>query len=116
MKEYAGGGTNSQEQYFGCKLCSTRNVIECAFGILKARFGCLRRAMDINLKDLPNVIYACFVLHNYCEVNKESINKEKVRMSIYYNREFQPETVPNRYMTDTNERERKNKKNIDKIF
>ena len=61
MKEYAGGGTNSQEQYFGYRLCSARNVIECSFGRLKARFGCLRRAMDINIHDLPNVIYACFI-------------------------------------------------------
>ena len=59
LKEYAAGGTNSQEQYFGYRLCSARNVIKCAFGILKARFGCLGRAMDINLNDLPNVIYAC---------------------------------------------------------
>ena len=44
MKEYVGGGTNRQEQYFGYRLCSARNVIECSFGRLKARFGCLRWA------------------------------------------------------------------------
>ena len=48
MKEYANGGSTKQEQYFGFKLCSARNVIECAFGRLKARFSILRRAMDIN--------------------------------------------------------------------
>ena len=56
IKEYAGGGTNHQEQYFGYRLCSARNVIECSFGKQKVRFGCLRRAMDINMADLPNVI------------------------------------------------------------
>uniref|UniRef100_A0A0E9QG68 DDE Tnp4 domain-containing protein n=1 Tax=Anguilla anguilla TaxID=7936 RepID=A0A0E9QG68_ANGAN len=35
-------------------------VIECSFGRLKARFGALRRAMDINLDDLPFVINARF--------------------------------------------------------
>ena len=49
MKEYAGDGSTVQEQYFGYRLCSARNVIECAFGRLKARFGCLMRDMDINL-------------------------------------------------------------------
>ena len=107
MKEYAGGGTNSQEQYFGYKLCSARNVIECAFGRLKARFRCLTRVMDINLDKLPAAIYAYFVLHNYCELNKESINEEMVKISIHYDREFQPQTVPNRYLTDTNETEGK---------
>ncbi|KAF3852604.1 hypothetical protein F7725_005959 [Dissostichus mawsoni] len=30
-----------------------------------ARFAALRRPMDINLDDLPHVIYSCFVLHNF---------------------------------------------------
>lgn len=107
MKEYAGGGTNCQEQYFGYRLCSARNVIECAFGRMKARFGCLKRAMDINILDLPNVIYACFVLHNYCELNNESVNEETVRSALSYDQEFQPDTSANRYMTDCNETEGK---------
>ena len=36
MKEYVYGGSNRQEQYFGLDFCSARNVIECAFGQLKA--------------------------------------------------------------------------------
>ena len=32
MKEYANGGSTVQEQYFGYRLCSAQNVIECAFG------------------------------------------------------------------------------------
>lgn len=107
MKEYAGGGANSQEQYFGCQLCSARNVIECAFRRLKARFGCLRRAMDINIHDLPKVIYACFILHNYCELNNESVNEETVWSAIFYDQEIQPDTSANRYMTGCNETEGK---------
>lgn len=57
MKEYAGGGVNCHEQYFGYRLCSASNVMECSIGKLKARFGCLKWAMDINMCDLPNVIY-----------------------------------------------------------
>ena len=41
-------------------------------------------------------MHACFVLHNYCELNNESINEETVRMTINYDREFQPPTIPNR--------------------
>ena len=67
MKEYTNGGSTLQEQYFEPKLCSARFVIECAFGRLKTHFGILRRPVDININDLPQVIYACFVLHNFCE-------------------------------------------------
>ncbi|KAK7922006.1 hypothetical protein WMY93_008908 [Mugilogobius chulae] len=94
MKEYANGGSNAQEQYFGLSLCRARMVIECAFGRLKARFGALTRAMDINLHDLPFVIYACFVLHNICELNKDSIDDNSVSEAIQHDRENQPASQP----------------------
>ena len=88
MKEYANGRSTAQEQYFGYKLCSARNEIECAFGRLKARFSSLRREMDINLIDLPTVIYACFVLHNFCEVNKESIPDDRIVAAVANDSEY----------------------------
>ena len=99
MKEYAAGGSTPREQYFGYKLCSARNVIECSFGQLKARFSCLncKRAMDIkfNIDDLPMVIYACFVLNNYCELNNEYVHDELVRNAVSYDQDFQPTTQAN---------------------
>ena len=99
MKEYAGGGVTVQEQYFGYRLCSAHKVIECSFGRLKARFSCLKRAMDINTEELPTVIYACFVLHNFCETRKDSIHDDLVQRTIEYKREFQPTTEPPRINT-----------------
>ena len=46
-------------------------VIECAFGCLKARFGSLRREMDIKLDNLTQCTDSCFILHNFCEMRKE---------------------------------------------
>ncbi|KAL2080758.1 hypothetical protein ACEWY4_024551 [Coilia grayii] len=86
MKEYASGGQTPQEQYFGLSLCRARMVIECAFGRLKARFGALRRPMDLNLGDLPLVIIACFVLHNFCELNKEPIAQANIDAAVRYDR------------------------------
>ena len=77
MKEYANGAKTPNEQFFGFRLSSARMVIECAFGRLKARFGCLRRNMDIRLEELPVVIYSCFILHNFCESKKEPINQHR---------------------------------------
>ena len=90
MKEFDCGGSTAQKQYFGLKLCSARMVIECAFGKLKARFGMLRRAMDINIHDLPAVIYSCFVIHNFCEIHGESLLDEAVTSSVNYDSHFQP--------------------------
>ena len=52
--------------------------------------------MDVNIDDLPYVIYACFVLHNFCEVNKEFVSDDRVRSSLIYDRYFQPDTANNR--------------------
>lgn len=84
-------------------LCQSRMVIECSFGRLKARFGALKRAMDINLEELPLVIYACFVLHNFCEMNNERISDEHVSAAMSYDKEFQPPLHANQYRTDCNE-------------
>ena len=89
-KEYANRGSTQREQYFGFRLCSARNVIECAFGCLKARFAALKRDMDINLTDLPSVIYSCFVLHNFCEENKESVCEELVMTVVSEEQRSQP--------------------------
>ena len=62
MKEYSNGGGTLQEQYFGMTLCQSRVVIVC-FQAYKAWFDALKRAMDINIKDVASVSYACFVLH-----------------------------------------------------
>ena len=86
----ANGGTTPTEQYFGYKLSSARMVIECSFGCLKGRWGALRRAMDIKLDDLPSVIFACFVLHNFCELHGETVTEERVQEACSYDREFQP--------------------------
>ena len=90
LKEYANGGTTPTEQYFGYKLSSARMVIECSFGRLKGRWGAPRRAMDIKLDDLPSVIFACFVLHNFCELHGETVTEERVQEACSYDREFQP--------------------------
>lgn len=79
-----------KSSFFGFKLSSARMVIECAFGRLKGRFGCLRRDMDIDMKYLPEVIYACFVLHNYCEINNDAIAKSRVEEAQRFDANFQP--------------------------
>ena len=95
IKEFSNGGKNYEEQFFGYRLSSARMVIEWAFSCLKARFGCLNRNMDFNLKDLPNVIYACFVLHNFCKIHKELIYQSDVSNALKNDVQSQPQTRGN---------------------
>ena len=58
---------NNEQVVFNNLLRSARNPIECAFGRLKARWAVLTKKIDFKLEKVPIVVYACFVLHNYCE-------------------------------------------------
>ena len=46
-------------------------IIECSLERLKVSFGALKRGRDIKTDDVPFTICACFLLHNYHEVNKK---------------------------------------------
>ena len=66
-------------------------VIECSFERLKARFGCLRRDMGINLKDLTHDLTSmhdssCII---FGEIKKEWISQQEVEATKKYDREFQ---------------------------
>ena len=65
MKDYPKGGKDDPKKFFGYKLSTAGIVIENAFGRLKGRFRCLNKAMYVNVKELPNLIMSCFVLHNF---------------------------------------------------
>ena len=64
--------------------------------------------MGINLNDLPFVIYAGFVLHNYCEACKETGDDSRVMPAMQFDQEYKPPPTQNNcYQTDCNEAEGK---------
>ena len=78
---------------------------------LKARFGCLRREMDINLKELPAVIHSCFILHNVCEIRQEAVNQNDVLVAGNCDVEFQAK-IDTGYEINNNEAGGKRIRNI----
>ena len=90
MKEFPNGGSTPKEQFFGYRLSLARMMIECAFGRLKGRFGILRRPLDRALLPIPELIHACFTLHNICENRKETLSAQNIQAAQAYDLEFQP--------------------------
>ena len=81
IKEYE-SCSNDAEIIFNSMLRSARNQIERTFGRLKTRLAILSRKIDLKLENVPNLIYACFVLHNFCEQRKSYIDEELVKAQI----------------------------------
>lgn len=44
----------------------------------------------MTITELPSVIYACFVLRNYCELNDNILINDRIEGAICYERESQP--------------------------
>ena len=81
MKDFETCSDNSQV-IFNNILRSARNPIECAVGRLKARWSFLTSTVDLKLDFVPIAVYACFVLHNYCELNNCTIDQHLVEQQI----------------------------------
>ena len=51
-------------------------VVENAFGRLKGRWRCLLKQMDFALENVPNIVAACIILHNLCEMYGDHFQSE----------------------------------------
>ena len=116
MKEFPNGGKGESEELFVFHFSSTRMVIECTFGRLKARLRCLRREIDINIRELPNLINSCFVLNNFCEERKEPLNQKHIDFALNYEKEFQPPTDSSYKVRKQQNWTKSNQTNLREIF
>ena len=88
MKEFATCSTDAQVVY-NQMLLDARNVIECAYGTLKARWPILSVPLTFKLQEVPVIIIMYFVLHNWCEQHNVAIHDTAVNDQIQEDREMQ---------------------------
>ena len=77
MKAFPDNGNLTQQQKtFNYRLSKARVVVEHAYGRLKGRWRCLLKRLDVSVCDVPELVTACCILHNVCEVHGEAFNEE----------------------------------------
>ncbi|XP_048844705.1 uncharacterized protein LOC125716453 [Brienomyrus brachyistius] len=64
------------QRAFNDRLNRTRDVLDATFLRLKARWQCLYKHNDCGLDLVPSMILACCILHNVCEVHRDSVLDE----------------------------------------
>ena len=72
------------------QLCA-RTTIQNSFGT-KASLKCLRRARDININTVSQVLYLWLPLHNYSELRKEKISEQSLDLALSFEKRVQPAT------------------------
>ncbi|KAG9340384.1 hypothetical protein JZ751_021497 [Albula glossodonta] len=61
----------AEQRTFNSRLGSARTCAEVAFGRLKGRWRCLARRNDVAVRTTSDIIVACCVLHNVCELRRD---------------------------------------------
>lgn len=72
MKEFNQHLPLTHEQaHYNNILSSAKVVVENAFSRLKGRWRCLLKRNDFELTTIPNLVAACCILHNLCEMQND---------------------------------------------
>ena len=83
MKAFQDNGRlTSQQKLFNYRLSRARVVVEHAYGRLKGRWRCLLKRLDINVKDVPELVAACCTLHNMCEIHSDTFDEALLGVEI----------------------------------
>ena len=91
LKEYSTCYSNEDVMLIPCWELSARNNKKknVAYGRLQARWQILTKATNFKLEDIPQLKYACFVMHNYCELNNTAPDEQSVQRFMDLGRENQ---------------------------
>lgn len=71
------------------EIKTKQKKINVAYGRLQARWQILTKAMNFKLEDIPQLKYACFVMHKYCELNNTAPDEQSVQRFMDLGRENQ---------------------------
>lgn len=65
MKPYPQNACNNDRKTFNYRLSRARSVVECAFGILRSKFGIFQRNINFEPSKASLLVATCCYLHNY---------------------------------------------------
>ncbi|CAH1986926.1 unnamed protein product [Acanthoscelides obtectus] len=87
---------NCRNKVFNYRLSRARQTVECAFGILSARFRVYRRPFECKLDTVDDIVKATCVLHNFLRNHTIStVNQEEDEIEMLRESQLLP-IAPNR--------------------
>ena len=86
LKPYAFNlNLNASEKRYNRHVSSARSAVERGFGLLKVRWRCLLKRLDILMENLSSTIITCCVLHNICQQQGDDyIDHDKILPAVLH--------------------------------
>ncbi|XP_069595381.1 uncharacterized protein [Ranitomeya imitator] len=69
MRPYPRRNLDHRRRVFNLRLTRARRLVECAFGILVAKWRVLQSAIQLSEASINEVIKACVILHNFTRIH-----------------------------------------------
>jgi len=76
------------QRNFNYRLSSARMTVENSFGRLKGRWRILLKRADQSLENMKNIIKACLILHNLCEIGDQTFYPEWTTKAVELEKRF----------------------------
>jgi hypothetical protein len=79
-------GLKSYKAHWNFIQSLNRMCVECAFGILKDRWGIIQKRADVPIRSMTNIVSSCIVLHNLCIITKDKFDAiwiEEAEMKLH---------------------------------
>lgn len=73
LRPYPGTDLNHDKRIFNYRLSRARMVVECAFGILTARWRVMLRDINLHPDHVDSLVVAACILHNYLLSPRDSV-------------------------------------------
>lgn len=83
MRLYPRNNLDTRKKVFNYKLSSARRSIECAFGILAARWRIFGKPIIASVSTARKIIQATIVLHNYVIATERDLNITQKQYSTF---------------------------------
>lgn len=82
LRPYGGKGLDGVKKHFNDRLSRIRKCIECAFGILRAKWRILATSIDTSLETADDIVKALCLLHNVI-IDLEGMDHNLIETDIF---------------------------------
>lgn len=100
MRPYPARNLDDQKRIFNYRLSRARNSVECAFGIMTAKWRLLHKSIEANVENAVQMVKAICVLHNFVLTLENTDSNMAFQEKILSTNEAHHHAIHHRFSSD----------------